>query len=213
MTQAKKTVVPMFPTYVWKIEFPNELTQSINRSVLPLIERKLDSTPQPPKKSLFFQTEQNLHLEPEFAELVKYIHLYANSALEYLNFDYEDIQITGCWANITSMGNDHKSHSHPNNFLSGVYYVETHPGSNTIMFHDPRPQTGTIKPPVKKMTLENTDHVIADVTPGNMLLFPSWLHHSVPINQSSNRRISVSFNLMFQQFAETMSSPMWKANI
>ena len=213
MTEVKKTVVPMFPTYVWTIEFPNEVTQSINRSVLPLIKRKSESTSQPSKKSLFLQTEQNLHLEPEFAELVKYIHTYANSALEYLSFEYENIQITGCWANIAGMGDSHRQHSHPNNFLSGVYYVETDPGSNNIIFHDPRPQISIIKPPVKKMTLENTDHVIAEVTPGNMLLFPSWLHHSVPASQSSNRRISVGFNLMFQKFAETMSSPMWKSSI
>jgi len=211
MTQAEKTIVPLFPTYLWKIEFPSELTRSINLSIVPVIERKLGSTLLKPEETL--QTEQNLHLEPEFTELVKNIHLYANSALKNLNFDYEDIQITGCWANISGKGNSHKRHSHPNNFLSGVYYVEAPTGNNNIMFHDPRPQTNTIKPPVKKMTLENTDHMVAEVTPGTMLLFPSWLHHSVPKNKVENRRISVSFNLMFQQFAETMGSPMWKKNI
>ena len=29
-----------------------------------------------------------------------------------------------------------------NNFLSGVYYVQTWPGADTINFHDPRPQAG-----------------------------------------------------------------------
>jgi uncharacterized protein (TIGR02466 family) len=211
MIQAKKQIVPLFPTYLWKIEFPDELTQSINRSILPLIERKLKNAPITPEKIL--QTEQNLHLEPEFEELAKYIYLYANSALQYLNFEFESIQITGCWANISGMGNTHRRHSHPNNFLSGVYYVEAPPGNNNIMFHDPRTQTDTIKPPVKKMTFENTDHMIAEVIPGTMLLFPAWLHHSVPTNQGGNRRVSVAFNLMFQQFAETMGSPMWKKNI
>ena len=211
MNQPKKQMVPLFPTYLWKIEFPNELIQSINRSILPLIERKLQNTPITPEKVL--QTEQNLHLEPEFAELVKYIYLYANNALEYLEFDYEAIQITGCWANISGKGNTHRRHSHPNNYFSGVYYVEAPPGSNNIMFHDPRSQCDTIKPPVKKMTFNNTDHMLAEVTPGTMLLFPAWLHHSVPANRVADRRVSVAFNLMFQKFAETMSSPMWKKNI
>ncbi len=213
MSEVKKTVASMFPTYVWIIELPDELTQSINRSVLPLIERKLGSNPQSSEKSLYLQTEQNLHLEPEFAELAKYIHTYADSALKFLNVDYENIQITGCWANISGIGNTHREHAHPNNFLSGVYYVETHPGGNSIVFHDPRPQASVMKPRVKQMTLENTDHAIVEVAPGNMLLFPSWLRHSVPANQSSHRRISVAFNLMFQQFAETMSSPFWKASL
>lgn len=203
----------MFPTYVWTIEFPDELTQSINRSVLPIIEKKLGSAPQPSEKNLYLQTEQNLHLEPEFAELVKYIHTYADSALKFLSAEYENIQITGCWANIAGIGNSHREHAHPNNFLSGVYYVETGPGGNSIVFHDPRPQAGIMKPRVKQITLENTDHAIVEVAPGNMLLFPSWLRHSVPANQSSSRRISIAFNLMFQQFAETMSSPFWEASL
>lgn len=213
MSEVKKTVASMFPTYVWIIELPGELTQSINRSVLPLIERKVGRDPQSPEKGVYLQTEQNLHLEPEFAELVKQIHAYADSALKFLNLAYENIQITGCWANISGTGNSHREHAHPNNYLSGVYYVETHPGGNTIVFHDPRPQASIMKPRVKQMTLENTDHAIVEVAPGNMLLFPAWLRHSVPANQSSHRRISVAFNLMFQQFAETMSTPFWKASL
>jgi len=211
MNQPKKQLVQLFPTYLWKIEFPDELTRSINQSILPLIERKLQNIPLTADKVL--QTEQNLHLEPEFAELVKYIYLYANSALEFLNYDYEDIQITGCWANISGMGSTHRRHSHPNNYLSGVYYAEVTSGNNNIIFHDPRAQTNTIKPPVKKMTFYNSDHMIAEVTPGTLLFFPAWLHHSVPTSQVDIRRVSVAFNLMFLQFAETMGRPMWEKNI
>ena len=39
--------------------------------------------------------------------------------------------------------------------------------------------------------------------PGRMVIFPSWLRHHVPSNQGTNERISISFNLMFKNFAET----------
>ena len=211
MTKQKNEIVHLFPTPLWACVFPNELTQSINRSILQLIEKKLQSAPEELDKTL--QTEQNLHLAPEFAELVKQIYLIANNALEYLNLDYEPIQITGCWANISGMGHAFQPHTHPNNYLSGVYYVEAPAGGDTVCFLDPRPQISVIKPPLKKMMPDNTDQVITQVTSGTMLLFPSWLRHSVPRNQGENRRISVSFNLMFQQFAETMSSPLWKGDI
>jgi ectoine hydroxylase-related dioxygenase (phytanoyl-CoA dioxygenase family) len=81
------------------------------------------------------------------------------------------------------------------------------------MFHDPRPQIHIIKPPVKKIIFENTDHMIVEVSPGTMLLFPAWLHHSVPRNQGDARKVSVAFNLMFLQFTETVCQPMWKSNI
>jgi len=66
---------------------------------------------------------------------------------------------------------------------------------------------------VKKMIFENTDHIVAQVKAGTMLLFPSWLYHSVPPNQVANRRISISFNLMFQQYVETMSKPLWEGKL
>ena len=60
---------------------------------------------------------------------------------------------------MSTTGAGHRMHSHPNNFLSGVYYVQTHEGADSINFHDPRPQTGIIRPPVTGLTAENTDQV------------------------------------------------------
>ncbi len=45
--------------------------------------------------------------------------------------------------------------------------------------------------------------------PGRLLIFPAWLRHSVPANDGQTDRISISFNLMFKQFAETLAAPMW----
>lgn len=44
-----------------------------------------------------------------------------------------------------------------------------------------------------------------------LLLFPSYLVHSVDANDSSEPRISISFNFMFSEFAETMSKPLWES--
>ena len=44
---------------------------------------------------------------------------------------------------------------------------------------------------------------------GTLLIFPSWLVHSVDPNRSNALRISVSFNTMFSSYAETMSGPLW----
>ena len=102
-------------------------------------------------------------------------------------------------------------HSHPNNFLSGVYYVQTWPGADTINFHDPRPQAGVVRPPVTELTGQNVDQVVIKVTNGTLLTFPSFLTHSVSPSESNEQRISVSSNLMFSSFAEKLSNPMWDA--
>ena len=111
--------------------------------------------------------------------------------------------------NVLAPGKEHRAHSHPNNFLSGVYYVKTRVGADTVNFHDPRPQTRIIRPPVTELTADNTDQVVVKVKDGTLLLFPAWLEHSVDENRSVEERISVSFNLMFAGYSGSMSAPMW----
>ena len=100
----------------------------------------------------------------------------------------------------------HRVHSHPNNYLSGVYYVPTAQGANTIYFHDPRPQTSVFRP-VTELGSQNADQAVVTVADGTLLLFPAYLPHSVPANETSEPRISVGFNLMFEDFSKRMSPP------
>ncbi len=106
-------------------------------------------------------------------------------------------------------GAAHPVHSHPNNFPSGVYYVRTHEGADTVNFHDPRPQTGIIRPPVTELTAENTDQVVVKVSDGTLFMFSSWLPHSVDASGSDETRISISFNIMSSAYMERMSKPLW----
>jgi hypothetical protein len=59
------------------------------------------------------------------------------------------------------------------------------------------------------MDESNAGEVTLEVRDGLMLMFPSWLEHSVGFNTSDVKRISVSFNIMFNRFGETMSRPRW----
>ncbi len=90
-----------------------------------------------------------------------------------------------------------------------MYYVRTYPGTDTINFHDPRNQTGIIRPPVVQLAAANTDQVVVGVQNGTLLIFPSYLQHSVDNNRSEQERVSVSFNIMFSGFTERLSKPLW----
>ena len=90
-----------------------------------------------------------------------------------------------------------------------MYYVRTRPGADSINFHAPRPQAAVIRPPVVELTAENTDQVVVKVTNGTLLIFPSYLEHSVAPTESDEERISISFNVMFSSFTENLSKPLW----
>jgi len=201
-------VIPMFPTLVWKIQLNAELHDAIDVKILAALERIRHDLPElGPGQG--WQSDTTLHELEEFRDLVAFVNYAARSILQFLRIGYDAFEITGCWATVLAKGAVHKAHSHPNNFLSGVYYVRTHPGTDTINFHDPRTQTGIIRPPVVELTAENTDQVVVKVKNGTLLIFPAYLQHSVDANTSEEERISISFNIMFSAFTENLSKPLW----
>jgi uncharacterized protein (TIGR02466 family) len=205
-------IVPLFPTLVWKMQLSRDTYEPINAK----IERKLmelaQATPGLSTNGKL-QTHQTLHHLPEFQDFNNIINGAATGVLDFLKIVYESLELTGCWANISPPGDGHRPHTHPNNYLSGVYYVQTQEGANTISFDDPRPQTNIISPATSEITDENAGQIHITTREGLLVMFPSWLQHQVPRNKSQKARISIAFNIMFSQFGETMSQPKWQGNI
>jgi len=198
----------MFPTLVWKLQLEAKLHEAIDARILQALEGMRRNLPEiAPGHG--WQSEQRLHEREEFQELAACALDAARSVLRFLRIGCEELEITGCWATVLAAGARHKAHTHPNNFLSGAYYVRTHPGADTINFHDPRAQASVIRPPVTELTAQNTDQVVVQVKNGTLLMFPSYLEHSVDATESPEERISVSFNLMFSSFAGNLSRPLW----
>jgi uncharacterized protein (TIGR02466 family) len=198
----------LFPTFVWRVELADNVRARVNASVLKVVEELRGSLP-PFKRGEGWQSRQNLHRRAPFSELVGCIDAAAAEVVHFLRIGHDAPCITACWVNVLAPTRTHPAHSHPNNFLSGVYYAKMQPGAETVNFHDPRPRTGIIRPPVTELTADNTDQVVVNVRDGTLLLFPAWLVHSVDANRSAEQRISVSFNMMFRTYAEIMSKPMW----
>ena len=202
-------VLRMFPSFVWKAEIAPEVHRPLNEAIArKLAEMSAPLTDLEPGQS--WQSNHRLHELDEFRDLVDAIDAAAALVFEYLHVGPRDVRITGCWANVNAPSARHGIHSHPNNYLSGIYYVRTEDGANTINFHDPRPQTGIIRPPVQQLTADNDDLVVITVNDGTLLLFPAWLQHSVDPNRSPHVRISISFNLMLSSDDETMGVPLWE---
>ena len=201
-------VFSLFPTLAWKIQLRAEVHEPIDASALGLLDSLRQGLPAL-KTGEAWQSGPALHGREELRDLCDCVSRAAASVLQFLKMDDAAIEITGCWANLHAPGAAHRMHSHPNNYLSAVYYVRTWPGADTINFHDPRSQTGVIRPPVTELTAANTDQVVVRVSNGTLLVFPSYLCHSVDANASGETRISMSFNLMYSTFTAALSKPLW----
>ncbi|MDX1486834.1 MAG: TIGR02466 family protein [Acidiferrobacterales bacterium] len=205
-------VIPLFPTFIWRTQLKPQEAERINTRIKSKLSELTNTLPQLPTGGKW-QTDQTLHQLEEFSDLTKVINGAARGVVEFMKLIYTSIEITGCWANISAPRAKHKVHTHPNNFLSGVYYVKTQEGANTITFEDPRPQANIICPLNREAGEENAGQMFVKVKEGTLILFPAWLPHSVEENKSSELRISVSFNLMFTSFGEEMSRPKWTGNV
>jgi len=209
---SSKEVLPLFPTLLWKSQLSPETYEPLNRRIMAKLDELTASEP-PLKPRGMWQTDQRFNEIEGMEDLDRIMRGTAKASLDSLKVRYDDFAITGCWANITAPGAPHKIHTHPNNYLSGVYYVKTQPKANGIVFHDPRPQVTVISPPPLELGPTNAGMLRVQADTGCLILFPSWLEHSVDTNLSNENRISIAFNVMFKDFTEKMGSPRWKGNI
>ena len=120
-----------------------------------------------------------------------------NESLIDMGWDLKknEIKITEMWSIINPKNTSNSRHIHGNNFISAAYYVKAPLNSGAIVFYDPR-SANVIQSPIinNKNKLNSTTF---SVTPkeGLLVLFPSYLHHSVDINKSDQERIVISFNI------------------
>jgi uncharacterized protein (TIGR02466 family) len=202
----KQEIEELFPTPLWVIELAPAEAAVFNAKLKTEIEKIISPRPKVPSGSNL-QTPQDLHTRPAFADLVTLIDKAGRGVARYLGSEQYPLMITGCWANINPPGSYHPTHNHPNNYLSGVYYVAVPSTGTHLVFQDPRPSM--IMPKTAKHNRVTANAAVAQTHAGRMVLFPSWLRHHVPTNEGTTERISIAFNLMFKNFAETLAAPMW----
>jgi uncharacterized protein (TIGR02466 family) len=126
----KSDVVSLFPTLVWKIQLRPEVHEPIDASALGLLHSLRQGQPEL-KSGEAWQSGHALHRREELHALCDCVSRAAASVLQFLKIGEPAIEITGCWVNLYAPGAAHRAHSHPNNFLSAVYYVRTRPGADT----------------------------------------------------------------------------------
>lgn len=186
-------VAQLFPTCIWLQELEN--AASVNRSMLAEVRRLMASEPSRAKVEGTWQSGGELCRNPVFEPLVAAAAEAAKGAIRYLAWACQGLQITDMWANVNYQGQGARPHTHPNNFLAGVYYLQVPADSGELVLYDPRPQTQILAPLVTQRNLANMTRHGIPPREGLLVLFPAWLMHSVVPNRSAVERISVAFNL------------------
>lgn len=100
-------------------------------------------------------------------------------------------KLTQSWLNRTCVGEHHHRHNHSNSLISGVLYLEAN--NDTITFF--REDRNLLSLTVENYHLFNSSSWVFTVKSGDILLFPSHLHHKVDEKIWGEDRISLAFNV------------------
>lgn len=96
------------------------------------------------------------------------------------------------WASVYRRGDRHPAHFHPNTAISAIYYVHG-PDLCELDLIDPRSNVDYFDPGL--LFAGEGQNVRLRCAPGELVLFPGWLKHSVPEFEDDGLRISMSWNL------------------
>ena len=120
-----------------------------------------------------------------------------NNVLTDMDWDIKSqiVKISSMWAIINRGGAANAKHHHGNSDISAAYYVRAPKNCGEIVFYDPRPAPVYSHPlSIKPNSLNAMVNTISPVE-GGLVLFPSYLDHSVNTNISNEERIVISFNI------------------
>lgn len=150
----------------------------------------------------FDQTKGNLHQIDVMKPLVKkFRKAVAKIIDEEIWWEYEDFRINQMWGNSYEKNKMIPMHSHPNQHLSGVFFLESDQSQGGTIFFEPNPAKNCFDMPFRsnRASMAYAKSVTVEGHKNRMVLFPSYLGHCSEPNRSSKPRITISFNITINE--------------
>lgn len=145
-----------------------------------------------------WQSEDIKDFPPYLKKLKELIEFNANIYAKTMHIK-KQLTLHNMWTNINEYKDSNEPHIHPFSIISGTFYLNVSEDSGGIKFFNPLYElmdyvlNDNI---VDKWSKTNCSRWLIVPVKSLLLLFPSWLKHSVePNNDKKLKRISISFNL------------------
>ena len=137
---------------------------------------------------------KDLSILNNFSDLRELINTNVQDYIKQILNSNLDFKYTNSWSTKIPSDCFSFSHHHSNSWLSGVYYPDEHKNFS-ITFRNPLISFWNIDGTVNKYEEHNSEKWTFPVKKNLLLIFPSYLKHSVDINKSKKDRYSIAFNI------------------
>jgi len=186
----KRNLGSVFPTVV--VGYPNENYLNMNAKMLKILESEKFN---PSKYGYDPEQTVDNHLEnrEEYSEFFSWVQTCLDDYKEHFELMTEGLRVSLSWVNRSTKYSEHRSHYHPNSYISGIYYVTDNPTPTYFECPNDKKRSGIVI--VSNSVL---DHNVwtAPANTGELILFPSWLQHFTEPHPFEGFRMTLSLNVM-----------------
>jgi len=181
--------LPAFPTTIYAQAIPLDLDEQ--DIYVNLINQNLT------EHSVMSQTPGHLHEIDKFFPLVdKFKRVIEDCFNNEIRFIYSGFKINQMWGNRYTNRQSIGKHTHPNNFISGVFYLDADSDTGGTIFYNPNTCVNHVDLQFKdKPNMSWSRSLCSPPMQHTLILFPSWLEHSSEPNPTNKIRYTISFNL------------------
>ena len=175
-SQDIKEVASLFPSLVYKLN-PPEIKSRID-DLKDFCAKECAST-ESEIKNFRISNTTSTQLNEDIEWLNKIILNAAEQVLQWNKAEYDDVYINEMWVNQSGPGYRHPIHTHPNQVLSGIVYVNMPQGCSPTLFYDPRPGFRQLEIGYKDYGPHNSGVVGMATDVADLIFFDPALPHAV----------------------------------
>jgi uncharacterized protein (TIGR02466 family) len=185
-------ILDLFPTPVGIYELNRDVSDIEKETVLNFERRSNSGNLTSKPRNIVYDYPELNHLKSFFDESIQD---YCNNALA-INPNEVSVYITQSWANYTDSGQYHHKHSHPNSYVSGVFYLQSSEEDKIHFFNSNTTNHNMREIRVNTVSYNkyNSESWWLEATQGRLYLFPSNFVHMVETVVAKQTRVSISFN-------------------
>ena len=182
-----------FPTLIWQADLPDSQKPVLSEMKDYILNIK-NEEPDGVKKTNYGGWQSKTY--SEFPETFNLFTDKLNATIKNCakQIGVPELSLKNYWSNINTFGDYNTLHNHRGSILSGVFYVDVpdeNMGSINFFRQD---DIQYFLPPLENYNNFTGEKATYKPESGKVLIFPSWLKHSVDGSRSEQQRISISFN-------------------
>ena len=192
----KPQLLELLPSPIMVIDYEGEelaiIAQEI-QAALGSIELKLDDTRHQVRTSYSAGVSNDIETHGLFQlkQCIEEAHLLYQ---QRVGAKPQILKLVESWVNEYGLGGYMSEHEHPGMTISGVYYHQADELAGSLCFRNPNPLMLNCHWPARELEYYQTAPI--PVVAGRLVIFPSWMAHSVSTIKSTDKhKISISFNL------------------